>query len=500
MYVATLRFPRPPLAPPMCVTRLVVPALLSGVVAVGPAAAVAQPRTPARSAPDGGARGRSAVVARIDSLATAFLREAPAAGLTLGVVRGADTLVLRGYGWADTAGHRVAGPSTVYRVGSITKQFTAAAVLQLVEQGRLALADTLGRFLPQYPRWGHVTIRQLLSHTSGIPTYTASPAWGARMTEALAPDTVLSFVAGQPFDFAPGTRFAYDNTGYFLLGRVLERVTGRPYAALLRERFFAPLGMARSTYCPDAPTDTSYAAGYDRARSGPPAYRPTMPTSMTSPYAAGALCLTVPDYLRWQAALTGGRVVTAATYARMSRSDTLADGKPTGYGWGLAPGQVATHRFVEHGGDINGFSAQQLWFPDDTLRVVVFTNTLGSDPDRLASNVAAAALGLPLRPAPTAAAPPVAAPLPAVVRDAAPGTYALQLPGRTLLLALRADGDGIVGQATGQPPIPLVYLGDSTFGTASDPALRLRVVVEDGRATKVVLRQGGTTVEGARQP
>lgn len=120
--------------------------------------------------------------------------------------------------------------------------------------------------------------------------------------------------------------------------------------------------------------------------------------SMTSPYAAGALCLTVPDFLRWQAALTGGRVVTPATYARMSRPDTLADGKPTGYGWGLAPGRLGAHRFVEHGGDVNGFSAQRLWFPDDSLRIVVFTNTLGSDPARLAADVAAAVLGLPLAP------------------------------------------------------------------------------------------------------
>ncbi|HEY0778060.1 MAG TPA: serine hydrolase domain-containing protein, partial [Gemmatirosa sp.] len=481
-------------APPMFAPRLVVPALLAGLVVVGSSQAAAQPRT-----------GRAAMVARIDSLATAFLREAPAAGLTLAAVRGPDTLVLRGYGWADTARHRAAGPTTVYRVGSITKQFTAAAVLQLVEQRRLALTDTLGRFLPQYPAWAHVTVRQLLSHTSGIPTYTASPTWTARMTESLAPDTVLGFVARQPFDFASGTRFAYDNTGYFLLGRVLERITGRPYAALVRERFFGPLGMTRSTYCPDAPSDTSYAAGYDRSRSGPPAYQPTTPMSMTSPYAAGALCLTVPDYLRWQAALTSGRVVTAASYARMSRSDTVADGQPTGYGWGLAPGQAGTHRFVEHGGDINGFSAQQLWFPDDTLRVVVFTNTLGSDPGRLAANVAAAVLGLPLQPVPPATPPPTATPasagpLPAALRAAAPGTYALQLPGRTLLLTLRAEGDGLVGQATDQPPIPLLYLGDDTFGAAFDPALRLRVVVEGGRATKVVLQQGGGTFDGPRQP
>lgn len=477
-------------------------ALLLTIVAAAPDGATAQPavRTtpPAASPPD-----RAALRARVDSLATAFLREAPAAGLTVGVVRGRDTLALRGYGSADTARRRAAGPNTVYRVGSITKQFTAAAVLQLVEQGRVSLADTLGRFLPQYPQWGRVTIRQLLSHTSGVPTYTASRAWAARIGDALAPDTVLGFVASQPFDFPPGTQFRYDNTGYFLLGRVLERVAGRPYAALLRERFFGPLGMTRSAYCPDVPADTAYAAGYDRVSPDPATgYAPARPISMTSPYAAGALCLTVPDFLRWQAALTGGRVVTAAAYARMSRSDTLADGRPTGYGWGLAPGALDGHRVVEHGGDINGGSAQQLWLPDDSLRVVVFTNTLGSGPDRLAQNLARAALGLPLRPAPPPVAVlPPAVPLPAELRAAAPGTYGLQLPGgRTLALTLRAEGDGIVSQATGQPVFPLVYLGDNTFGAAFDPTMRLRVVVEGGRASKVVLQQGGATIDGPRQP
>ncbi|HZF68447.1 MAG TPA: serine hydrolase [Gemmatirosa sp.] len=449
---------------------------------------------------------RTALAARVDSLATAFLREAPAAGLTMAMVRGTDTLVLQGYGWADTAARRAAGPGTVYRVGSITKQFTAAAILQLVEQGRLALGDTLGRFLPQYPRWRHVTVRQLLNHTSGIPSYTGSAAWAARsarMAEAVAPDTVLGFVAAQPFDFAPGTAFRYNNTGYFLLGQVLERVTGQPYAALLRERFFQPLGMSGAAYCPDTPTDTTFATGYDRAGPDPQAgYRAAAPLSMTAPYAAGALCGTVPDVLRWQAALAGGRVVSAATYARMSRSDTLADGRPTGYGWGLYDDRLGGRRLVHHAGDINGFSAQQLWLPDDSLRVVVLTNTLGSDPDRLAVNVAAAALGLPLRPARTQVASlPPAVPLPAALRDAAAGTYVLPRPsGAPLALTLRVEGDGLVGQAPGQPATPLVYLGDATFGAAFDPAMRLRVVVAGRRATQVVLRQGGTTIEGPRQP
>jgi CubicO group peptidase (beta-lactamase class C family) len=440
---------------------------------------------------------RAAVVARLDSIVTAHRTEAHAAGLTVGVVRGADTLLLRGYGWADSAAGRRADAATVYRVGSITKQFTAAAVLQLVEQKRLALDDPLGRHLPQYPQWGQVTIRELLNHTSGIPSYTGSRTWAARMGDALAPDSVVGFVARDSFDFAPKTKFRYNNSGYVLLGILLEKVTGTPYPALVQQRYFGPLGMGGSGYCPDVPQAPVHAAGYDRRGA---TYAPARTISMTSPYAAGALCLSVPDFLRWQAALTGGRVVSAATYARMSRSDTLADGKPTGYGWALAPATLGAHRVVQHGGDIPGGSAQQLWLPDDSLRVVVFTNTLGSEPDRLARNLAAAVVGEPLR-GPLRA--PKAVALPAALRDEAVGRYVLQMPGgRTLPLALRVENGTLIGQAEGpgQGPIPLVYYGDETFGADFDPTMRLRLVREGGKVVRVELTQRGMTTTGPRDP
>jgi CubicO group peptidase (beta-lactamase class C family) len=429
-------------------------------------------------------------------MAEAFLHEAPAVGLTVGVVRGNDMVTLKGYGLADREAKRPATAATVYRVGSITKQFTAAAVLQLVEQGRVRLADTLGAYLPQYPRWGGVTVRQLLNHTSGIPNYTASARWAARMRDALPPDSVLAFVVDAPMQFAPGARFAYSNTNYFLLGRVLERVAGQPYADVMRERFFAPLGMRTAGYCPDEPAGPDDARGYD----GPGAPRPAAPISMTSPYSAGALCMSVPDFLRWQEALTSGRVLSPATYARMSTGDSLASGARIAYGWGLVAGTVAGHRVVDHGGDINGFSADQLWLPDDSLRVVVFTNTLGSNPAHLAQNIARAALGQPFRGAP-AALVPVA--LPDALRAAAPGTYALQLPsGATLPLRLWDEGGQLMAQASGpgQGAFPLIHLGDQTFGATFDPTLRLRIVVENGRGVRALLNQRGVATEGARAP
>lgn len=472
--------------PTLCVIRLARRTVLALAVCATSGLGAQAPRRP----------DRAALRARVDSLAGAFLREAPATGLTLAVVRGADTLVHQGYGMADVERRRPAGPGTVYRVGSITKQFTAAAVLQLVDQGKLSLDDTLGRVLPRFRRWSGVTIRQLLNHTSGIHSYTASRAWQTAMATDLRPDSVLGFVARDTFDFAPGAAYRYNNTGYMLLGLVLEERTGMPYDRYVTERFFRPLGMRTASYCPSQTADTAHASGYDRRGPGAPV--PAQPISMTSPYAAGALCMSVGDFLIWHRALSEGRIVTPATFARMITADSLRSGQPIRYGWGLAPDTLAGRPMIQHGGDINGFSAQQLWVPRDSLRVVVFTNTLGSNPSALARNVARAALGVPL--VDPRRLPP-AVPLPAERRAMLVGTYELKLPDGTVLPLTVASGPaGLTAQAPGQPAIPLVHVGDDTFGAAFDPSLRLRLMVENGRAVSAVLRQGGGTIAGPRRP
>ena len=440
---------------------------------------------------------RAVLVARLDSLARAFLTDAPATGATIAVVRGSDTLLLRGVGERDRERHLPAGPATIYRIGSITKQFTSAAVMQLVEQGKVGLNDPVGRHLPQYPQWAGVTIRQLLNHTSGIHSYTASAAWQKRWGEDLAPDALVALVANDTMDFAPGTRYRYNNTGYVLLGMVLEKVTQRPYADYVRDILFSPLGMRSAAYCPSRPENDAYAAGYD-IRNG--TLVPTTYLSMTHPYAAGALCMSVPDYLQWQAALTSGRVVQPASFALMSTADTLIGGGRLNYGFGLVPGMLGAHRVIQHGGGVNGFSTQQMWFPDDSLRVVVFANTLGSSPERLAINLASAVFGLPLNSRPT---PAPELPLAASDRAKYEGSFDLQrTPGDVLTLRVFVDGDGLAAQAggSGQEKIPLRYLGADTFGAAFDPTMRLTIVLENGRATKARLLQRGATIEGPRRP
>ena len=441
------------------------------------------------------APARPALVARLDSLTRDFIASAPAAGATVAVIRGSDTLFFAGVGDQDRERHLPADRATVYRIGSITKQFTSAAIMQHVQDGRLHLTDRLGSLLPEYPAWKDVTLRQLLNHTSGIHSYTGSQAWAPHMADPLSPAEVMAFVAGDTLDFAPGTSYRYNNSGYFLLGMILETVEHKPYAQIVRDRFFAPLGLRSAAYCPNAPSDPHYASGYDKRG---PSLAPAQRIDLSSPFSAGALCMSVPDFLTWQTALTSGRVVTPATYALMTTSDTVASGLRTQYGFGLIPGVLGAHRLVEHGGGINGFNTQQLWFPDDSLRVIVFTNTLGSNPDRLAVNLARATFGMPVVAMPK---PLPAMPLAAADRAKYEGTYDLKLPTGTILpLRIWAEGEVVMSQAQGQGRIPLYYVGNDTFGADFDATLRLTFPIDNGKATKVLLKQGGGTIEGARRP
>jgi D-alanyl-D-alanine carboxypeptidase len=348
---------------------------------------------------------RAALVARLDSIASDFLTESPAAGMTIAVVSKGDTLLLKGYGERDREKHLAAESNTVYRIASITKQFTAAAVMRLVERGSVSLEAPITTYLPQYPKWSAVTVRQLLNHTSGIKSYTSTPEWRTRWADDLSPAQLVAFVENAPFDFPPGSSWRYNNTGYMLLGMLLEKVTKQPYAALVAREFFAPLGMRSARYCPSRPTDAAFAVGYDEEAGK---YRPTAYLSMTHPYAAGGLCMSVPDYLRWQTALYSGRIVRTHSLMLMAGPETLTvgdrRGTTTGYGMGLGRGNVGTHPTIQHGGSINGFSTQQYWFPNDSLSIVAFINTSGAEQNWLVDNLASAVLGMPVKPRPAPAA------------------------------------------------------------------------------------------------
>ncbi|MHB1328438.1 MAG: serine hydrolase domain-containing protein, partial [Gemmatimonadales bacterium] len=282
---------------------------------------------------------------------------------------------------------------TVYRIGSVTKQFTAAAIMRLMEQGKLSLDDTLQKFLPSFPTQGNrVTVRQLLNHTSGIKSYTSlGPKWARTMRIDLVPDSMVALFATEPFDIKPGDAWRYNNSGYFLLGVIAGKVTGTPYPALVEAALLAPLGLGSSSYCHNARLIPKRAQGYAVDQG---VVINDHPISMNIPAGAGSLCSTVLDLLAWQRALDGGRVLDAKLLTAM-RTGQVKSGARGQYGYGVAIGALQDHAQVAHSGGINGFSSWLANYPDDRLTVVVLTNNASGQAPALGAALARLVLGLP---------------------------------------------------------------------------------------------------------
>ena len=442
---------------------------------------------------------RDAFRPRADSLVFTYLAESRAPSASFAVIRGNDTLAYGAHGLADVAAWRAPTATTIYQIGSITKQFTSAAVMKLVEQGRVKLDDDLSKYVPQFPLQGRkVSIRQLLNHTSGIHSYTSSPGWQKTWADELSPDAIVAFVAADSFDFAPGTGYRYNNTGYVLLGMVIEKASGQKYAKFLEAQFFKPLGLRQTSYCPSRTSDPAFALGYSK---GPNGTVRAQFMDLSHPFSAGALCSTVGDFAKWQRALDGGQVVSPASYTVMTTADTLTGGRRINYGFGLVPGDFNGHKTISHTGGIPGFATAATYVPDDSLSIVVYTNYDGESPQTLVRNLLRVAYGV--APVGRGAAPAAAAApsLSTTDRDAIVGEYTLQLPGgQALPIKFFLDGTRLMAQAQGQPANELRYLGSYSFGVAFDPQLRFTFTLEAGKATKVTLLQGGATVEGPRVP
>lgn len=348
---------------------LIVAALLA--FTAGSAAGQQRPLTPAR------------IAAAVDSVAGSVVGSR-VVGMSVVVARGGAPLLAKGYGQADREAGTPVTAQTVFQIGSVTKQFTAAGILRLVEEGRVALDSSVAVYLPEFAdSSGGVTIRRLLNHTSGVRSYTSFLPAGA-----FSQQQVYDSIRAQRPDFAPGADFRYNNSGYFLLGLVLERVTGRPYAALMREWFFEPLGMEQTGYCGEEGHPAP--AGY---RRGPAGYTRVPPVDMRVPYAAGALCATGPDLARWMWALVNGRVVSPESYGMMIAPGRLAAGDPVPYGFGLAADSADGRPIVSHGGGIPGFVSDLMYLPDDSTVIVVLVNT-GTDGGELSRRIRRAALGM----------------------------------------------------------------------------------------------------------
>ena len=426
------------------------------------------------------------LVRYVDSVATAAVNEHRTPGVSIAIVKHGRTILAKGYGFADLENDVPATPETVYRIGSVTKQFTASAIMRLMEQGKLSLDDTLQKFFPNYPAQGHrVTVRNLLNHTSGIRSYTSmGPKWQRLMRLDMAPDSMLALFAPEPFDFRPGDEWRYDNSGFFLLGMIVEKLSGKPYGQYLQDEFFTPLHLTGTVYCEHAPLIKHRARGYAPRPDG--RFVNAEPLSMTQPYAAGSLCSTVTDLAAWTIALSNGKVVSPASYKLMTTPDTLNNGKPLTYGFGLGTGTLGGHRQVSHNGGINGFISELHHYPDDALITVVLTNVEGNVAPTLERLVARRALGI--------------ADLPAVPIDAAAlarfaGAYAA---GETRV-RVSVEGGRLTVKAGPAPALGLKHIGNGRFVRADNDDIQFEFAAGTP-APSFVRRQGGNTVTAMRVP
>ncbi len=342
----------------------------------------------------GAAQPHPDLTTAVDSVAHELVRTGVAAGLAVTVVRGGETLLSKGYGFADLENEVPATDSTVFRIGSVTKQMTAAAVMHLVEEGALSLDDELTDHLPDFPTQGHrVTLRHLLNHTSGIRNYTALGArWFAVQPLELSHDELVALFRDEPFDFEPGAGWSYSNSGYYLLGMVIEAVTGKGYDEFLEETFFRPLALEETRYCWEGPLIPRRARGYAFTPEG---FRNAPPLGMSQPGAAGAICSSSRDLAVWDQALREGRVVSEEGYRRMTTPEGLPEEGAPAYGFGLIRSGTGPREAVGHSGGINGFSSHLVYYPEADLTVAILANTPGGAPTRILEVVAASFLPTP---------------------------------------------------------------------------------------------------------
>ena len=313
-----------------------------------------------------------ALVAAIDSVVELTLSVAPVPGISIAVLRGDDTIAIKGYGVAQVENRVAVTDHTVFRIASVTKQFTAAAVMRLVENGDLRLDATVGDVLPEYRGPGRsVMIHQLLNHTSGVPNDTriGSPFWDS-MERDLTPEKTLEIFAQHPLEFDPGSRWAYSNSGYYLLGLVIERLTGESFAGHLDQTVLEPLGLTRTGSCSHGARGSDYAYGYELEGGH---LVSAQPIGANDVGAAGGLCSTPRELVQWARALEDGQVVRRSSYDAMT-SQAVPGGTLDTYGFGLELGWLEGHAVVSHLGAIDGYSASLAHYPDDSLTIAVLAN------------------------------------------------------------------------------------------------------------------------------
>ena len=323
-------------------------------------------------------------------LSEQYERQGPGAAAL--IYKDGDVIYRKGFGYANIELDVKMKPEHVFEIGSITKQFTAIAILMLEEQGKLKVEDDITKFIPDYPSNGKsITIHQLLNHTSGIKSYTNMQSFQQKARTDMTPSEIIDFVKNEPMDFDPGEQYLYNNSGYVILGHIIEVVTGISYEEFVQKNFFDKLGMTNSYYGSHSKVIKNRAYGYSD-RGG---YVNADYLSMTLPYAAGSLMSNVDDLLKWQKALNTYQLISKATYEKAINGSTLNNGEKIGYGYGLGAGTIQGSKSISHGGGIFGYTTQGIYLPEEDVFVSVLTNCDCTSPGSITNKIAAIAIGKP---------------------------------------------------------------------------------------------------------
>lgn len=437
-----------------------------------------------------GIRGQSAIdpstTQKLDEEATSFTGDDAFMGTVL-VSQNGSTLLNKGYGKADVGWNIPNEPDVRFRIGSLTKQFTAALILLEQQDGKLSVNDPVRKCLPESPAaWQGVTIADLLHHTSGIPNFIFDPRYLEWKMVSHSPQEVVNFFKDKPLNFAPGSQFEYSNSNYTLLGVLLERVSGRHYGDLLRDRILVPLAMDNTGLDDDSLIVMKHAKGY---QPGPKMIEPARSSSLSVGWAAGAMYSTTGDLLRWEQGLLGGRLLSPASLKQMTTP------AKANYADGLFVNQRDGLEVVEHGGSIEGFNTYMISLPARSLVVIVLSNVSGDAPDRMSRALVDVVLGKPVTLFHQRSVLPISQ------KELSQYTGTFDLSAQLSFTITEAEG-GLLVQATGQPPMTFLYEGEVAghpqfFTRAMDA--QLEYVLRAKQQPLLVVHLSGTTMPAGRR-
>ncbi|VXC24901.1 serine hydrolase [Massilia sp. 9I] len=460
---------------------LIRPAMCAAVLLLcQPQAAFAQDKAPAT-------RGAQDLATRLDAtIAPYFQSDAP--GATVIVVKDGKTVLRKAYGMADTSKNIKMTPEMALRIGSMTKQFTATAILLLADEGKLSLQDEITKFLPDYPTQGKkITIEHLLTHTSGIVSYTGKPGYPQRAPQDTTVAAQIDSFKNDPMQFEPGSTWRYNNSGYYLLGAIIEKVSSQPYHTFLEQRIFVPLGMTHTAYEGYERSAWPTAAGHSLGEKG---FGPARTLGKNQSYAAGELVSTVDDLAQWDAAIAANKLLKPATWQRAFTSYRLSDGKDSNYGYGWEMTLIQGEPTIGHSGSTRGFRSYGLRLPAQKVYVAVLTNGDSGTvvPDVVARRAAAVAIGRPLPEFKEIA-------LDAASLDAVAGVYTQD---KDTQRVLRRDGDYLALQRAGRGPLVLKAMSANEFFIPDTADWIVFQRDANGKATGMTMYQDGRTLVHTR--